>query len=180
MPWQTGNQTIPRLTDLLAGMAASNPGEAGRQGRLMLEQALQHARTGCERAFRDAPQAIERSLAAIQVRLDDGQMNTDMMAAGRSLTLVVSRRREFASMLSRIKVPVLMLHGDRDRFVPISAARATALANPAWRFEIAAGVGHVPPLELSADDRPYHLVVWGRGSGSSTTGAGGWSHARLR
>jgi pimeloyl-ACP methyl ester carboxylesterase len=50
-------------------------------------------------------------------------------------------------MLSRIKVPVLMLHGERDKFVPISAARATARANPAWRFEVATGVGHVPPLE---------------------------------
>jgi pimeloyl-ACP methyl ester carboxylesterase len=147
VPWQVDNQTIPRLTGLVSGMAASAPGQAGRQGRLMLEQALQRARTGCERAFRNSPQAIERSLAAIQIRLDDGQMNSDMLAASRSLTLVVSRRREFASMLSQIKVPVLMLHGERDKFVPISAARATARANPAWRFEVASGVGHVPPLE---------------------------------
>jgi len=147
VPWQVNSQTIPRLTGLVSGMAASAPGQAGRQGRLMLEQALQRARTGCERAFRDSPQAIERGLAAIQVRLDDGQMNSDMLAACRSLTLVVSRRREFASMLSQIKVPVLMLHGDRDKFVPISAAKATARANPAWHFEIATGVGHIPQLE---------------------------------
>ena len=147
VPWQVDNQAIPRLTGLVTGMAASAPGQAGRQGRLMLEQALQRAQAGYERAFRNSPQAIERGLAALQVRLDDGQMNSDMLAAGRSLTLVVSRRREFAAMLSQIKVPVLMLHGDRDKFVPISAARATARANPAWRFEIATGVGHVPQLE---------------------------------
>jgi pimeloyl-ACP methyl ester carboxylesterase len=147
VPWQVDNQTVPRLTGLVTGLAASAPGQAGRQGRLILEQALRRAQTGCERAFRNSPQAIERSLAAIQIRLDDGQMNSDMLAAFQSLTLTVSRRRHFASMLREIKVPVLMLHGERDKFVPISAARATARANAAWRFEIAAGVGHVPQLE---------------------------------
>ena len=51
-------------------------------------------------------------------------------------------------MLSRIRVPVLLLHGDRDRLVPIGAARAAAAANPSWRFEVAHGVGHVPQLEV--------------------------------
>jgi pimeloyl-ACP methyl ester carboxylesterase len=86
-------------------------------------------------------------LEAIQVPLDDGQVNSDLLAAYRSLTLTVSRRRQFASMLRQITAPVLMLHGDRDRFVPISAARATAFANPAWRFEIATGIGHWPQME---------------------------------
>jgi pimeloyl-ACP methyl ester carboxylesterase len=40
------------------------------------------------------------------------------------------------------------LHGDQDRLIPIASARATAAANPTWRFEVAKGVGHVPQLEV--------------------------------
>lgn len=150
VPWQLESQAVPRLTDLVAGLVqtASIPGQASRQGRLMLAQALRVARAGYERASQiPPPQAIERNLAAIRARIEDGQANSDMMAAARSLTLTVGRRRQFASMLRQIKAPVLMLHGDRDRFVPVSAARATARANPAWHFEIAQGIGHVPQLE---------------------------------
>lgn len=147
VPWQFDNQTVPRLTEFAAGLAASMPGQASHQGKLMLEQALRLARAGYERASQIPPQAIERNLAAIRARLDDGQMNSDMLAAARSLTLTVGRRRQFASMLREIKAPVLMLHGERDKFVPISAARATARANPTWHFEIAKGMGHVPQLE---------------------------------
>jgi pimeloyl-ACP methyl ester carboxylesterase len=148
VPWQFNTKTVPRLTEFVVGMAPSVPGQAGRQGRLMLEQALRLAQAGYERASQIPPRAIERNLEAIRARLDDGQMNSDMLAAARSLTLTVGRRRQFASMLRQIKAPVLMLHGDRDRFVPISAARATADANPTWRFEIAKGIGHVPQMEV--------------------------------
>jgi alpha-beta hydrolase superfamily lysophospholipase len=46
-----------------------------------------------------------------------------------------------------IAVPVLLLHGEKDRLVTLAAARATAAANPAWRFRVADDVGHVPQLE---------------------------------
>jgi len=152
VPWRVENQTALQLTASVAELvqAAFMPGQASRQGRLMLEQTLRLARAGYERASQIPPQAIERNLTAIRVRIDDGQMNSDMLAAARSLALTVGRRKQFAAMLRRIKTPVLMLHGDRDRFVPISAARATACANPAWHFEIAKGIGHVPQLEAPA------------------------------
>jgi pimeloyl-ACP methyl ester carboxylesterase len=51
-------------------------------------------------------------------------------------------------MLRNITVPVLLLHGDKDRLVPIAAARAAAAANQHWRFAVAHGVGHVPQLEV--------------------------------
>jgi pimeloyl-ACP methyl ester carboxylesterase len=51
-------------------------------------------------------------------------------------------------MLHDITVPVLLLHGDQDRLVPIASARTAAAANPTWSFEVARGVGHVPQLEV--------------------------------
>jgi pimeloyl-ACP methyl ester carboxylesterase len=141
MPWQLDKQTAPRLAGLATDMVRAG------QGRLIVEQAFRRARAGYERASQISPQTIERNLTAIRTRLDDGQMNSDMLAAARSLTLTVGRRREFASMLSQIMAPVLLLHGDQDRLVPIGAARAAVRANPTWRLEIAEGTGHVPQLE---------------------------------
>jgi pimeloyl-ACP methyl ester carboxylesterase len=47
--------------------------------------------------------------------------------------------------------PVLLLHGARDRMVPIAIARAAARANPAWTLIEMSGVGHVPQLEAPGD-----------------------------
>jgi pimeloyl-ACP methyl ester carboxylesterase len=147
VPWQLDNLARPGLTEFAGALAASVSGQASGQGRLMLEQALRLARACYERSSQASLSGIERNLAAIRARIDDGQMNSDTLAAARSLTLTMGRRKELASMLREIKAPVLMLHGDRDRFVPISAARATARSNPAWHFEIAKGIGHVPQME---------------------------------
>jgi pimeloyl-ACP methyl ester carboxylesterase len=71
-----------------------------------------------------------------------------MMSAAQSLLFVLADRRRYAVMQRSIDVPVLLLHGDRDRLVHIASARAAAAANPTWQFEVAAGVGHVPQLEV--------------------------------
>lgn len=171
VPWQferTGGRL--RLGDMVAGLiqTASTPGQASQQGQRMLEQAVRLAEAGYERASRIQPQSIERNLAAVRTRLDNGEMNADMLTAARSLTLTVGRRRQFAAMLSRISVPVLMLHGDRDRFVPIGAARATALANPAWHFEVAKGIGHVPQLE-DPEWTTARILSWFSAEGAEAT-----------
>jgi pimeloyl-ACP methyl ester carboxylesterase len=61
---------------------------------------------------------------------------------------ILARRQRYAGVLARIEQPVLLLHGDADRLIPIRAARAAAAANPGWRFEVAPGVGHIPQLEV--------------------------------
>jgi pimeloyl-ACP methyl ester carboxylesterase len=46
-----------------------------------------------------------------------------------------------------VTAPVLLIHGDRDRLVSINVARVVAAQFPAWRFEVAENIGHVPMLE---------------------------------
>ncbi len=77
-------------------------------------------------------------------------VDSEMLAAAQSLMWVLADRRRFAAMQRSIDVPVLLLHGDKDRLVHIATARAAAAANPAWQFEVARGVGHVPQLEVPA------------------------------
>ena len=61
-----------------------------------------------------------------------------------------------------LTVPVLMIQGDRDRLVPVTAARDVAERNPGWRYVELAGVGHVPQLQVPervADEVPRFIGV---------------------
>jgi len=49
--------------------------------------------------------------------------------------------------ITAVRCPVLLLHGERDRLVPLSAARAAARARPSWSLVVLPDVGHVPQLE---------------------------------
>lgn len=148
LPWQVENRLRPKLASLAQALTEGTAGQAGRQWMQAAEQTLRGAvRTGYEQASQIAARGAEQNLAALRTRMEDRRVNADMMAAARSLALTVARRRQFEAMLHRVQVPVLMLHGDKDRFVPISAAEAAAAANPAWRFEIARDIGHWPHME---------------------------------
>lgn len=69
------------------------------------------------------------------------------LGAARSLMGVLARRSSYLATMKAIRGPVMLLHGEKDRLVPIGASRAVAAANPTWRFEVAPDVGHVPQLE---------------------------------
>jgi pimeloyl-ACP methyl ester carboxylesterase len=92
-------------------------------------------------------QVLVQHLALARERDGYPDVDAELVVAGRSLVLVLARRRWIRGMMRSISVPVLLLHGDKDRLVPLAAARAVAADNPQWRFEIAHDVGHVPQLE---------------------------------
>jgi pimeloyl-ACP methyl ester carboxylesterase len=54
----------------------------------------------------------------------------------------------YAAMMADIDVPVLLIGGDVDRLVPVTAMRQAATRNPHWESVIFAGVGHTPQLEV--------------------------------
>jgi pimeloyl-ACP methyl ester carboxylesterase len=85
------------------------------------------------------------------------EMDAEFVAATRSLLWLLRGRRGVLRTLSRIRCPVLLLHGSADRLVTVGSARRVAAANPAWRFVEAPGVGHVPMLE----DPAFTLDVLG-------------------
>ena len=74
-------------------------------------------------------------------------MDAEFVAATRSLLSLLRRRRQVLARLAGITCPVLLLHGEKDRLVPVAAARRVAAANPRWRFRVVPAVGHVPMLE---------------------------------
>jgi glycerol-3-phosphate dehydrogenase len=69
------------------------------------------------------------------------------LEAGRSLMLTLARRAYFWELVSKIRAPVLLVHGTLDRLIPVEASRALARSRPDWTFEEQDGIGHVPQIE---------------------------------
>ena len=69
------------------------------------------------------------------------------LGAARSILRVLQRSRQYAALLRALDVPVLLVHGERDRLVPVAAARAAAAENPGWTTRILPDLGHAPMLE---------------------------------
>jgi pimeloyl-ACP methyl ester carboxylesterase len=83
----------------------------------------------------------------------------DFLGAARSLLAVLRRPRRYDALIAGIRRPVLLVHGELDRLVPVSAARRTAALNPTWRTAYLEGAGHTPQLEVPRDVLD-HLEPW--------------------
>jgi pimeloyl-ACP methyl ester carboxylesterase len=47
-----------------------------------------------------------------------------------------------------LPMPVLLIHGEQDRLVPVENARAASALCPQWTFETLPKVGHIPMMEV--------------------------------
>ncbi|HYF60845.1 MAG TPA: alpha/beta hydrolase [Burkholderiaceae bacterium] len=69
----------------------------------------------------------------------------------------IGRSPARAEALASVRVPFLVVHGDRDRLVEVDGGRRTAAAVPGARFELVEGMGHdYPPMFW---DRTVELIT---------------------
>jgi pimeloyl-ACP methyl ester carboxylesterase len=123
--------------------------------------ARRRRRVGAEQVVRETlalccvdPSRVPADVIAEGVRLaerrgQDRDASTSFLLAARSLVKMLTRPRRFNAALDSITAPVLLIHGDQDRLVPVRVARSVASAHPHWQLEIAENVGHVPQLEAA-------------------------------
>jgi pimeloyl-ACP methyl ester carboxylesterase len=86
----------------------------------------------------------------------------EISAAARSMIAIFASdllSGAYRRAIGSITCPVLLLHGTRDRLVPIAVARAAARAHPAWTMIEMPGAGHVPQLE-APDDTASAITNW--------------------
>jgi pimeloyl-ACP methyl ester carboxylesterase len=69
------------------------------------------------------------------------------LGAARSILRALGRRGRLRAAMATVPVPVLLVHGDRDRLVPVESAYAAAATHPDWTVVVLPGVGHTPMLE---------------------------------
>lgn len=95
------------------------------------------------------PEVIDRSVELIEQRDDVPGMDKAFLTAARSLLRVLADPRRYrAAMAALADVPVLLVHGERDRLIPVDSARDVARRHPAWRYVELPDVGHVPQLQV--------------------------------
>jgi pimeloyl-ACP methyl ester carboxylesterase len=141
----------PAVAASFAVMSLPGLGEAmltRRRRRLSAEQQVQETLALCC----VDPSKIPADVIAMGIALSEERAGyryaaRDFLSAARSLVRLLGAPRRFRDAMADVQAPVLLLHGERDRLVSLRVAQAVAEAHPAWRFEVADNVGHVPQLE---------------------------------
>lgn len=104
-------------------------------------------------------QVVDAGVLLAERRREVPGQEVAFLAAARSLMKVLATPKRYQSLMQAIDKPVLLVHGERDRLVPIAAARAVAAANPAWETTFLPGVGHTPQLE-APEQVVSRVVTW--------------------
>lgn len=145
-----------------------------RQARLGAEGLVREVmRLLCVHPERVPPAVRAAHVASIAERIADMPWaNRAFLEAARSLVGALRRRRDFSRMVAAVAAPTLVIHGERDRLVPVAASRELARLRPDWTLDVFPDVGHVPMLEAAA---PFvaSLTRWldGPGRAAAATAA---------
>jgi pimeloyl-ACP methyl ester carboxylesterase len=97
------------------------------------------------------PEKVDPALVAAHIRLEEerramGWSHSAFNAAARSLMYALAIPRRLAKLSDAVRAPTLVVHGARDRLVPLGAARVAARRH-SWDIRVIEDVGHVPQLE---------------------------------
>lgn len=149
----------PRFAGLtpLAGailMASAAPLTAARLVRRRAE------RLGAERLVRSTLSALCADAGSLDAHLVQAHIDltrermedmpwaeTALVEAARSLVRILLRPRRYYATIDKVRVPALIVQGDRDRIVLPAAVEALHRRRPDWRYEVLEGVGHLPMME---------------------------------
>jgi pimeloyl-ACP methyl ester carboxylesterase len=97
---------------------------------------------------RSIPPDVVRLLVELnRARKDDPDVAVAFLEATRSLLRLGARPATARRALDNVRCPVLVLHGRRDRFVPVAFAEAELARHPGWRGRFFADLGHIPQME---------------------------------
>ena len=96
-----------------------------------------------------APEIVAEHVTVARQRASFDTGGRDFAAAMRSViaTSGYGHGQAYRRAVASVRCPVLLLHGERDRLVPVSVARGAARAHPSWSLVVLPDVGHVPQLE---------------------------------
>jgi len=93
---------------------------------------------------------IEANAELIADLRTDPEAPAAFLEAARSITAYVRSPTASRRAMSNVRSHVLVIHGRKDRFVPVGYAEIALVTYPSWRGRLLAGVGHVPQMETPA------------------------------
>lgn len=121
----------------------------------------------CADASKVPPDIVAQHVEIARQRAAMVGDHKDFAHAARSVveTAGFLRGQAYRRGIRQVRCPVLIIHGDRDRLVPVASARLAARAHPEWTLVVLSDVGHVPQLEAPAETARA-LTAWLRGPGA--------------
>ena len=126
----------------------------------------------CVDASRIPPEIVAMHIEVAKQRAAMNGNGKDLSHAARSVieTAGYIRGKAYRRAIRQVTCPVLLVHGERDRLVPVVAARTAAKAHPDWAVVLLPDVGHVPQLEAPADTAAA-ITAWLAGPGAEAAKA---------
>jgi pimeloyl-ACP methyl ester carboxylesterase len=148
-PSRPGRSDRAALARYVAARAGQRARAAGRSlgARPTLARTVERGLRGAAADPATIDPALVRASLALAQAAGAGETARAFGEAARSAFATVARGSVFRAQLDRISCPVLLLHGARDRTVPLAFAERVAHDHPDWTFTVLAGLGHVPQLE---------------------------------
>jgi pimeloyl-ACP methyl ester carboxylesterase len=141
-----------------------------RRRSLSIEDQIRRGLELCTVDLTRVPDSVIAEGVRVFSERDSGEFPpTDLVSAARSVVRRVANASRLQRAMAAVRAPVLVVHGDKDRLVPVAAARHAARRFPAWRLEVAENVGHVPMLEVP-DWTAATILDWLRDKEILTTG----------
>jgi pimeloyl-ACP methyl ester carboxylesterase len=150
-PWSRGGWPHPVVLWAFAMYDAPVLGDRFARLRLRGLDAERAVRLGLRMVAAD-PRSIPEEIVRLHVELvrerqNDKDAADAFLDAARSMLRLGKQPKVAARALDGVRCPVLILHGRRDRFVPVAFAEAALARHPAWRGRIIPDLGHALQME---------------------------------
>jgi pimeloyl-ACP methyl ester carboxylesterase len=163
VPPAPGDPVDPVVAATFAGYAVPFLAErrlARHRARITPRQAVQEVLDLCLVDPSVIPEdLLAASVALVVERSAVPGLDKAFLAAARSLVRVNTLAWPYRKAMAGVSAPVLLVHGERDRLVPVQAIRRVARHNPGWRLVTLPGVGHTPQLE-APQVLATHIETW--------------------
>jgi pimeloyl-ACP methyl ester carboxylesterase len=144
-------QPSPGIAALFAVYTMGRLGErflTGRARRLGAEGLVRETL----RVVAADPSSIDPTLVAALVEMARTRMEYDyasraFLEAARSIVRSQVFPRRYRTLVTRARRPALVIHGAKDRLVPVAAAREAVVRHPGWKLVVFPDLGHIPQME---------------------------------
>jgi pimeloyl-ACP methyl ester carboxylesterase len=96
-----------------------------------------------------APDVLAAMIELVEYRRTQSWAQPAFLQASRSVGhWMILHPGRFRVIARSVRCPTLLMHGTKDRLVPVGFARAALRMCPRWDAEILDGIGHVPQLQV--------------------------------